>query len=154
MKQQHTQEATSIGGVSVEQVVRSIAHYQRKAAEIGLKPTEQEKDLLPVYRNLYESRKALLEAVKEGHPELWTDFLVRDHSGIRAEGSSEDKLTEAELMEEISRCQTRATQIAEADGFHEHNLRLAYKLMAAHRSHQLERLRQERNVGQVNSTQT
>ena len=52
MKQQHTQEVTSIGGVSVEQVVRSIAHYQRKAAEIGLKPTKQEKDLLPVYRNL------------------------------------------------------------------------------------------------------
>ena len=146
MKRQSTQKDNSIDELSLDQIVRSIAHCQRKAAEIGLRPTKQQKDLLPVYRNLYESRRALLEAVKEGHPELWTDFLDHEHPNIRVGERSPVKLTEAELMEEISRYENKATKLGEADGVHEHNLRLAYKLMARHRSRQLESLREERDA--------
>ena len=151
MKKRNEKHKTAIDGLTRGQVVRSIAHCQRKAAEIGLTPSPREKNMLPVYRSLYENRKALLESMKEGHPELWTDRLDDPRQHEKSVGSAPEQLDETKLLAELSHYQREASKLADEDGTHEQNLRLAYALLARHRSQQLETLRQSDSAGEENT---
>ena len=132
----------AVDGPTTEQVVRSIAHCQRKAAEIGLTPSEKERNMLTVYRALYENRKALLESIKDGHPELWTDFLDNPHHTEPPVDSQAARPDETRLLTELRHYRSEASKHANRKGAHEQNLHLAYALMARHRSQQLEALKQ------------
>ena len=146
MKERDKKHGTTIEGLTTVQVVRSIAHCQRKAAEIGLTPSPREKNMLPVYRALYENRKALLESMKEGHPELWTDHLDDLQQHEQSAGSAPEQLDETKLLAELTYYQREASKLANEEGADEQNLRLAYVLLARHRSQQLEALRQSHQV--------
>ena len=145
MKEPNNKFKAAINGLTKEQVVRSIAHCQRKAAEIGLTPSAEQRNMLTVYRALYENRKALLESLKEGQPELWTDFLDSPHHQHPPLDSPATSADESRLVAELSHYQEEASRLANQEGTHEQNLHLAYELMAQHRSRQLEALRQTRN---------
>ena len=151
MKERDEKHRTAIEGLTTVQVVRSIAHCQRKAAEIGLTPSPREKNMLPVYRALYENRKALLESMKEGHPELWTDLLDDRPQHEKLVDSAPEQLDETKLLAEPSHYQREASKLANEEGTHEQNLRLAYALLARHRSQQLETLRPSDSSGEENT---
>ncbi len=147
MKVPYDQDQAVIDELTQEQVLRSIVHCQRKAAEIGLTPSAHEKNMLTVYRALYENRKALLESMKEGRPELWTDFLDRvDHSGAVIDGTA-GQPDESKLRAEIRHYESEASRLARETGTHEQNLHLAYALLARHRSQQLDALRKSHPSG-------
>ena len=148
MKERNEKHRAAIDGLTTAQVMRSIAHCQRKAAEIGLTPSPREKEMLPVYRALYENRKALLESIKEGHPELWTDRLDDLQQHEKSVASTPEQLDETKLLAELSHYQREASRLADEKGTNEQNLRLAYALLARHRSQQLEALRQSDGAGE------
>ena len=150
MKVPDDRETAVIDGLTREQVVRSIADCQRKAAKIGLTPSAEEKNMLMVYRTLYENRKALLESLKEGHPELWTDFLDPARHPEAPTGDAADQPDEAKLLAEISHYRNEAAKHANQDDAHEQNLHLAYALLARHRGQQLDALRQAKNSSEEN----
>ena len=129
--------------LTTQRIVRSIADCQRKAAAIGLTPSAKERNMLAVYHALYDSRKALLESLKEGQPELWTDFLDSRKQQRLPVDSSARAPDKNQLLAELSDYREQASRLAKNGGPQEQALRLAYDLLARHRRQQLEILGQE-----------
>jgi len=57
-----------------EHLVREIAYYRRKAEELTHMADPREKGMRHVYQTLASDRLRLLAALKDGHPEAWTDY--------------------------------------------------------------------------------
>ncbi len=69
------QPATApFSALTTERLLRSIAHYERKAAELDNPTGPRETTLRRTYETLVDDRRRLLAALEDGHPELWTDY--------------------------------------------------------------------------------
>ena len=64
----------SFSALTSERLRRDIAHYERKAAELGRRKSPRETTLRKMYETLAGDRQRLLAALKDGHPEFWTDY--------------------------------------------------------------------------------
>ena len=63
--------------VTLERLNRDIKRYERKAAELARVTTPRQINLRSLYQTLATNRKELLAALRDGHPELWTDGTGR-----------------------------------------------------------------------------
>ena len=64
--------------LTTERLSRDISHYQRKASELNSLTTPREATMRRLYQTLATSRQGLLAALRDGHPELWTDYTGHD----------------------------------------------------------------------------
>ena len=73
------QPATApFSALTSERLLRSIAHYERKAAELDNLTGPRETTLRRTYQTLVDDRRRLLAALEDGHPELWTDYPLSE----------------------------------------------------------------------------
>ena len=60
-----------------ERLTRDITHYERKAAELDTFTNPHEVTLRSLYQALASDRQGLLAALRDGRPELWTDYTAQ-----------------------------------------------------------------------------
>jgi len=69
----HTQDTFS--GITERCLLLEIAYYEHMAAEMEHLAISHRGELRDVYETLTRYRRALLDALRNGRPEAWTDYL-------------------------------------------------------------------------------
>lgn len=64
-----------------ERLARDITHYERKAAELDTVTAPREVTMRRLYQTLAANRQRLLAALRDGQPELWTDYNGQESGG-------------------------------------------------------------------------
>ena len=67
--------------LTAERISRDISHYRNKAAELDSLSDPREATMRRLYQTLATSREGLLAALRDGRPELWTDYTPVESSG-------------------------------------------------------------------------
>ena len=73
MNQPNTQGAFS--GITERCLLLEIAYYEHMAAEMEHLEVSHRGELRDIYETLSQYRRALLDALRNGRPEAWTDYL-------------------------------------------------------------------------------
>ncbi len=74
MNARHPLERGPFSDLTPERLTRDITHYRSKAAELDNKSGPREATMRRLYQTLAISREGLLAALRDGRPELWTDY--------------------------------------------------------------------------------
>ncbi len=80
-----THEHSGLGpfaDLTPERLARDITYYERKAAELDTYTAPREVTMRRLYQTLAANRQGLLAALRDGQPELWTDYTGRESAGI------------------------------------------------------------------------
>ena len=65
-----------------ERLARDITYYESKAAELENYKAPREATMRRLYQTLAANRQGLLAALRDGQPELWTDYAGQESIGI------------------------------------------------------------------------
>ena len=74
IRDERTMTTHAFDALTPEHLLREIAYYRRKAEELAHMEDPREQGMRHVYQTLASDRVKLLAALKDGHPEAWTDY--------------------------------------------------------------------------------
>lgn len=75
MTHANTYTQNTFSGVTERCLLLEIAYYEHMAAEAEHLAVSHRGELRDVYETLTRYRRALLDALRNGRPEAWTDYL-------------------------------------------------------------------------------
>ena len=74
MNARHSLELGPFFALTPERLTINISHYRTKAAELDSKTRPRETTMRRLYQTLAMSREGLLAALRNGQPELWSEY--------------------------------------------------------------------------------